>query len=574
MQTPTLAFTFLAAIVFAGSSPFGTTSRSAGFNDQLARGRRGAVVSANQHASRVGLEVLKSGGNAVDAAIATGFALAVTHPQAGNIGGGGFMVVRMADGREVALDYREMAPRKAHRDMYLDPDGKVLPRASLWTALAAGVPGSVAGMWKAHERFGSKPWKELVMPAVRLARDGFEVTHFLRSSIRAKTRVFSKWPATAAIFLPNGEPPALGSTFKQPDLAATLERIANDGPKGFYAGKTAELITKEMERSEGLIDAKDLAAYRAIERKPLRGTFRGRAVLSMPPPSSGGVALLQMLRLVEGRDLSSLGHGSAASMHFLIEAMKRAYADRAKWLGDPDFYPVPVQALVSEAYAKKIGADIESDKATPVVTAGDPAGVLRESRETTHYSVLDAKGNAVSCTTTLNSSFGNGQVVPGAGFLLNNEMDDFSAKPGVPNQFGLVGAEANAIAPGKRMLSSMTPTIVMSKDGKRAELILGSPGGGRIINTVFQVLLNVVEHGLPLQTAVAAPRIHQQWLPKHVQWERLALPREVRSKLEAMGHRFARGPRGIGRCQAIFWDRSGRMTAVADPRSPGTAVAY
>lgn len=544
-------------------------------NDQRARGKNGAVVSAEPHATTVGYEVLRAGGNAIDAAVAVGFALAVTHPQAGNIGGGGFLIYRGIDGTELALDYRETAPRKAHKDMYLDADGKVIPRASTYTSLAVGTPGAVAGLARAHELHGSKPWKDLLAPAIRLARNGFEVSSFLHASVRAKARVFAQWPASAAIYLPDGEPLAQGAVFKQPELAATLERIANEGPKGFYEGKTAALFEAAMQKHGGILDAQDLAAYRPIERAPLRGTYRGHTVLSMPPPSSGGVALLQMLNLVEPRNLRALGRGSSAALHFQIEAMKRAYADRARWLGDPDFYPVPIEGLVAKDYAERLGKGIEADKASKLVQAGTPKGaVLRESRETTHYSILDSAGNAVSCTTTLNSSFGNGQVVAGAGFLLNNEMDDFSAKPGVPNQFGLVGAEANAIAPGKRMLSSMTPTIVLDASGKRPWIVLGSPGGGRIINTVFQVLLNVIDHELPLHVAVAAPRIHHQWLPRQVYWERLALPRDVREALVMRGHGFRAESRVIGRCQAILRRGDGTIDAVADPRSGGSARAW
>jgi len=567
---------------FAGVRAFGVTVlvllalpvRSPA-NDQRATGRKGAVVSASRYASRIGVSVLKNGGNAIDAAVATFFALAVTHPQAGNIGGGGFLIVHLADGTNIAFDFREMAPRRARRDMYLDEQGRVRPGVSLYTALAVGVPGSVAGICSVHARFGKRPLAELIRPAIELAEKGFVVDSFLQSSIAGKRNVFRKWPSTATIFLRDGKPLHAGARLVQKDLAATLTRIAEHGPDGFYKGKTAELIAAEMKRSRGLIDEKDLAAYVVKEREPLRGNYRGYTILSMPPPSSGGVALLQMLNMLEPHDIAALGLGSSKTLHLMIEVMKRAYADRARWLGDPDFYPVPVEGLVAKDYAKKITGNLSMTKATPEVAAGSPEGaILRESRETTHLSVLDSGGNAVSCTTTLNSSFGNGQVVTGAGFFLNNEMDDFSAKPGVPNQFGLVGAKANEIQPGKRMLSSMTPTIVLAKDGKRPFLILGSPGGGRIINTVLQVTVNVVDFRLPLATAVAAPRIHEQWLPKPVYWERLALPADVRDALVAMGHTFQDRPRIIGRCQAILWHAGGRIDAVSDPRSPGTAVAW
>ncbi len=544
-------------------------------NDQRASGTKGAVVSAHPIASQVGLAILKKGGNAVDAAVATALALAVVHPQAGNLGGGGFMILHLKDGKEIALDFREMAPRKAGKDMYLDKKGRVRPGESLWTSRASGVPGSPAGLFRAHEAFGVLPWKTLVAPAIHLAKGGFVVDSFLHRSIVAKRRFFARWKATAKIFLPGGKPLPLGARLVQADLARTLERLATKGGiQGFYHGETANKIEAWMEESRGLIDRKDLAAYHVVRRKPLRGQYRGYTILSMPPPSSGGVALVQMLGLLEKKDMHALGFGSTAGLHWMIESMRRAYADRARWLGDPDFYPVPTQALIAPKYLASLAEGMREDRATPEIQAGNPKAFLKESRETTHFSVLDAEGNAVSCTTTLNSSFGNSQVVPGLGFFLNNEMDDFSAKPGVPNQFGLVGAEANAIAPKKRMLSSMTPTIVLGPKGKKPFLVLGSPGGGRIINTVLQVIVNVVDHRLPLHLAVAAPRIHQQWKPRETAWERLALVPEVREALVKKGQRFAKGPRTIGRCQAILWRRDGTIFAAADPRSNGAALAW
>ena len=551
-----------------------------GPNDQQAIGRKGAVVSAHPLASKVGIEVLKKGGNAVDAAIAIFFALSVVHPQAGNIGGGGFMLVYgFKDGgfadRALALDFREVAPRRATRDMFLDANRLVVPGSSLRSALAVGVPGSVAGVCMLHSLFGSKPLEELLAPAIALAAQGFEVDHRLAGAIGAKRKALARWPATAKIFLPDGKVPRPGSRFRQRDLGQTLQRISEQGPDGFYKGETAELFEAEMQKSDGLIDVEDLAAYRPKARVPVTGQYRGHKIISMPPPSSGGVALIQMLNMLEPYDLRASGFASSKTLHLLIEVMKRAFADRARWLGDADFYPVPVEGLLAREYAKKLSATISIDKATEHVDAGKPKGaVLRESRETTHFSVMDAQGRAVSCTTTLNSSFGNGQVVAGAGFLLNNEMDDFSASPGVPNQFGLVGAKANEIAPGKRMLSSMTPTIVLDKEGKKVLLVLGSPGGGRIITTVLQVVLNVIDHRLPLHMAVAAPRIHQQWRPREVSWERLALTADTRAALEAMGHAFARGSRSMGHCQAILRKSEDRIEAAADPRSGGAALAW
>ncbi len=543
-------------------------------NDLRATGRRGAVVSAHPLATAIGLEVLKEGGNAADAAVATALALAVVHPQAGNLGGGGFLLFHEASGKDHALDFREKAPRRASRDMFLDGKGRVRTGASLWTARASGVPGSPAGLEALHRRFGTRTWKSLVAPAIRLAREGFVIDPFLARAIRAKRRVFAKWEATARIFLPEGKPLAEGALLVQPDLARTLEDLAEGGAEAFYRGRAGKRLAEWMRRQGGLIDEKDLTDYSVVWRRPIRVRYRGFRVLSMPPPSSGGVALSQMLAFMEPFDVRGAGFGSAACLHRMIEAMRRAYADRAKWLGDPDFYPVPLEGLLAPAYLKKMLEGYSPKRARPEVPAGNPRAFLRESKETTHFSILDPRGNAVSCTTTLNSSFGNGQVVPGAGFFLNNEMDDFSAKPWAPNQFGLVGAEANAIAPGKRMLSSMTPAIVLGPEGKRVVLVLGSPGGGRIINTVFQVLLNVLDHRLPLHLAVSAPRIHEQWRPVEVFWEPMALAPEVRKELERRGHRFAPSPATIGRCQAVLRRPDGRIEAAADPRSGGAAGAF
>ena len=552
------------ALVFA--SALGAPPR----NDQLARGQRGAVVSAEPNATRVGLEVLRAGGNAVDAAVAVFLTLAVTHPGAGNLGGGGFFVIRMADGTATTFDFRERAPAAAQRDMYLRADGSVDPERSVVGALAAGVPGSPAGLVAALARFGTRPLAELAAPAIALAREGFEVSHFLAADLAEARELLGRFASTRKVFFAGDDPLSAGSRLRQPDLAATLERFARGGFAGFYAGETAALLAAQMRSLGGVITAADLAAYEVKERAVLRGEYRGCEVLTMAPPSSGGVALLQMLNLLEPYDLRSLGWGGSRSAHLLLEVMKRAYADRSRWLGDPDHYAVPLEGLVSKAYADTLRAGIRTDRATKTAP-GVPPGAS-ESDDTTHFSVVDAAGNAVSCTTTINSTFGSGLVVEGAGFLLNNEMDDFSAKPGVPNQFGLVGGTANAVGAGKRPLSSMTPAILVT-DGK-VRLVLGSPGGGRIINTVLQVIVNVVDHGLPLEVAVAAPRIHHQWSPDIVRFEHSALVPDVRATLQAMGHVLADGPMGIGRCQAIEVGPQGLRTAVADARSGGTAAAY
>ncbi|MCR9248401.1 MAG: gamma-glutamyltransferase [bacterium] len=539
-------------------------------NDLVARGRAGAIVSAEPRATQAGMRILRAGGNAVDAAVAVALALAVTHPQAGNLGGGGFMLIRMTDGRTAALDFREKAPLSATADMYLRPDGTVDSDKIKWGATAAGVPGSPAGLLLALQKYGTSTLKAVARPAIRLAREGFPVDHFLAGSLASKRRLFERFESTKKVFFRAGAPLRQGDLLVQEDLAGTLERFVEGGLDGFYGGRTAELITAEMERGGGFVTRRDLAAYAVRERKVLRGEFRGHEVLSMPPPSSGGVAVLQMLNLLKPYDLAAMGYGGSDSIHLLTEVMRRAFADRSRWLGDPDFYEVPLAGLVSAEYAEELGKGIDLKRMSEVAP-GRPPGA-KGSDDTTHFSVIDKDGNVVSCTTTINSTFGAAVVVDGAGFFLNNEMDDFSAKPGVPNQFGLVGGEANKIVPQKRMLSSMTPTIVL-RDGK-VRLVLGAPGGSRIITSVFQVLVNVVEHGMRLDHAVRAPRVHHQWLPAQMQWEPFALAPDVRAALTAKGHTFAPRSRGIGRVQAIEVLANGTRHAVCDHRSGGAAAAY
>ena len=539
-------------------------------NDLVARGTAGAVVSAEPRATQIGLQVLQEGGNAVDAAVAVALALAVTHPQAGNLGGGGFLLVRMADGRTAAIDFRERAPRSATADMYCKPDGSVDTDKVQFGAAAAGVPGSPAGLAHALQKFGTRELKAIAQPAIRLARDGFPVDHFLAADLAEAKADLGRYPSTRKVFFRGDRPLQQGELLVQNDLADTLTRFAEQGPDGFYRGLTAERIVAQMRAGGGFVTAEDLADYTVREREPLRGNYRGHEVLSMPPPSSGGVALLQMLNLLEGYDLRELGHGGSASIHLLVEVMRRAYADRSKWLGDPDHYPVPVTGLLGKEYADRLRAGIDLDKKTDVAPGVPPGS--KESDDTTHFSVVDKHGNAVACTTTINSTFGAMQVVDGAGFLLNNEMDDFSAKPGVPNQFGLVGGKANAIAPGKRMLSSMTPTIVLRDGAPR--LVLGAPGGGRIITAVLQVLLNVVDHRMGLPLAVRAGRVHHQWLPDEITFEPLSLSPDVRAALVQKGHTFARAPRGIGQIFAIELLADGTRLAVCDHRSGGSAAAY
>jgi gamma-glutamyltranspeptidase/glutathione hydrolase len=496
----------------------------------------------------------------------------VTHPAAGNLGGGGFMVIRLADGRETTIDYREKAPGQAHRDMFLDGSGAPIVERSLVGPLAAGVPGSVAGMAFAQRRYGKLSLAAVLAPAIALARDGFEVSWALSDSLRLEGRSFERFPETARIFRrTDGAPWQPGDRLVQADLARTLTLIAEQGPDAFYRGPIADLIVAEMARTGGIITKADLAAYEPRERPPIVGTYRGHRIVSMPPPSSGGIALVQLLNILEGFPLAEYGHNSSRTIHLVSEAARRVYADRSEWLGDPEFYTVPATGLLSRAYADRLRAGISETRATLSrdVRPGQPRQF--ESSDTTHYSVIDGEGNAVSTTTTLNGSYGNGQVVTGAGFLLNNEMDDFSVKPGSPNMFGLIGGEANAVAPGKRMLSSMTPTIVV-KDG-RTRLVLGSPGGSRIITTVLQVLLNVVDFKMTVQEAVDAPRFHHQWLPDAIRIERQGFPADVVTALEAMGHTITTGP-NMGDVHAIAIDDSGLRLGASDPRLDGRTAGY
>lgn len=531
------------------------------------------VTSDAPLATQVGVEILKAGGNAVDAAIATAFALAVVYPEAGNIGGGGFLVARMADGETAALDFRETAPLAATRDMYLDENGELTDR-SITGHLASGVPGAVAGLWEAHQRFGSMPWVELVAPAIRLARDGFIVDEDLAGSVVDEEDRLRRFPASAELFLPNGKPIEAGSHWRNPDLAAVLERIAEQGPAGFYEGETADLIVAEMERGGGIITHEDLKRYKAVWREPIEFDYRGFQVVSMPPPSSGGITIAMIANILEGYDLRALGWHSPEAIHLTAEAMRRAFADRNHYLGDPDFVEIPTEMLLSKEYAARRRAEISPNRATPSldVAAGLMAGDGTESDHTTHFSVVDGEGNVVALTTTVNSLYGSAVTVAGAGFVLNNEMDDFAAKPGEPNQFGLVQGEANAIEPGKRMLSAMTPTIVVSPDGSPL-LITGARGGPRIISAVTQILLNVADYGMDVAAAVNAPRIHHQHLPDALFYERNGLRQDEVKALEALGHTVRPFSGYIGNAPSIL-RQDGRWTGVADPRQGGLAAGH
>jgi len=540
---------------------------------EAVRATRGMVVTTDELASQVGVDVLRAGGNAVDAAVAVHFALAVVNPEAGNIGGGGFLLVRLADGTTAALDFRERAPLAASRDMYLDAAGNPTD-GSLVGHRASGVPGSVAGMWAAHQRFGSLPWASLLEPAIAFAH-GFEVRErFLSSLDGGRVRVLARYPASAAQFLPrDGQPPLLGDTLRQPDLAATLARIRDRGADGFYRGETADLLVTEMERGGGLFTHEDLTSYEVAWREPVSFVYRQHTVLSMPPSSSGGATMAEAALILGRYDLAGLGFHSAPALHLYAEAWRRAYADRNQVLADPDFVDMPLDRMTSAGYAAERAATISLTAATPSasVTPGLSA-TPREGQHTTHYSIVDGAGSAVVVTTTLNSLYGSGVTVTGAGFVLNNEMDDFTVRPGTPNQFRLVQGESNAIAPGKRMLSAMTPTIVLSPDGD-LRMLTGTPGGATIITTVFQTISNVLDYGMDVVAAVNAPRVHHQHLPDQIFFEAHGLqPATVRA-LEALGHVVEERGGTSGDVQMILV-AGDTLTAWSDPRRGGRAIGY
>lgn len=520
----------------------------------------GMVVSAHPIASRVGKEIMQKGGNAVDAAIAVQFTLAVVFPAAGNIGGGGFMMVRTSDGNYAALDYREKAPAKATTGMFLDKSGQVVPNLSTEGHLASGVPGSVDGMVEAHAKYGSLPWKDLLQPAIDLALGGFALTQREANWMNDFRARFEKYNTAPPTFLYRPSWKA-GDSIMWTDLGHTLERIRDNGRAGFYEGKTAEDIEAEMKRGKGLITKEDLKNYKSTWRTPIMADYKQYKVVSMPPSSSGGVCLIQLLKSVEPYPIKEWGFNSVKHVHLMVEAERRVYADRSKFLGDPDFYKVPINEMIDANYNKGRMSTFTEDKATPSskVLPGTIAGY--ESEETTHFSIVDPQGNAVAVTTTLNGWFGSYVVVGGSGFFLNNEMDDFSSKPGVPNMFGVLGGEANKIEPNKRMLSAMTPTIV-EKNGK-VHIVLGSPGGSTIITSVFQVILNVTEFGMGMQEAVNAKRVHSQWQPDQISPEYKAISKEDSLTLVKMGHRFS-SRKSIGRVDAILIKDDGTLEGGAD----------
>src|SRR5256885_5334983 len=579
MRSHCKLLTVLLLALVAGAAP-----RPLAASMQPAHASQAMVVSVHGLASQAGVEVLRKGGNAVDAAVATGFALAVVHPEAGNIGGGGFMLIRMADGATHFLDYREKAPAKATANMYLDAQGNVIPGASIVGYKAVGVPGSVAGMATAEKKYGKLTLAEVMASAIRLARQGFTLTWAEADGMHDQD--LGKFPESRRTFQRDGNYYKAGEIFRQPELANTLERIARN-PDDFYHGEIARQLAAAVQKGGGLITAEDLAAYEVKERTPIQGSYRGYEIIGAPPPSSGGIALVEMLNILEGYDLSKLGRGSAATLHLTTEAFRRAFFDRAEFVGDPDFSKIPVPQLVDKRYGAAWRATLDPLHATLSADLKRPAEfneleryaashpqplASREPDQTTHYSVVDAAGNAVAVTTTLNDDFGSRVTVPGLGFLLNDEMDDFSSKPGVPNIYGLIQGPANAIGPGKRPLSAMTPTIVL-RDGK-VFLVLGSPGGPRIITTAANILMGVIDYGMNIQEAVNAPRFHHQWLPDTVYLEKGFSPDTV-SLLGKMGHKVEQEDYwSDGECIAIDPKTGERLGATDERNATGKAVGY
>ncbi|EAN4945067.1 gamma-glutamyltransferase [Salmonella enterica] len=528
------------------------------------RATQGMVATVDAMATQVGVDILKQGGNAVDAAVAVGYALAVTHPQAGNLGGGGFMLLRTKDGHTTAIDFREMAPAGATRDMFLDEQGNPDSKKSLTSHLAAGTPGTVAGFSLALEKYGSLPLNKVVRPAIKLAQEGFIVNDALADDLKTYgSEVLPQYENSKAIFWKDGEPLKKGNKLVQQNLAKSLTLIAENGPDAFYKGEIADQIVEEMRQHGGLITKEDLANYHAVERTPIVGSYRGYQIFSMPPPSSGGIHIVQILNILENVDMKKYGFGSADAMQMMAEAEKYAYADRSEYLGDPDFVNVPWQALTSKAYAKAIAGQIDINKAKPSSEIRPGKLAPYESDQTTHFSVVDKDGNAVAVTYTLNTNFGTGIVAGNTGILLNNQMDDFSAKPGVPNVYGLVGGEANAVGPKKRPLSSMSPTIVV-KDGK-TWLVTGSPGGSRIITTVLQMVVNTIDFGMNVAEATNAPRFHHQWLPDELRVEKGFSP-DTLKLLEQKGQNVAL-KEAMGSTQSIMVGPDGELYGASDPRS-------
>jgi gamma-glutamyltranspeptidase / glutathione hydrolase len=572
----TIASVAISGLPYFSGTPELTVSAA---SRQPARAPHGMVASTSRIASEVGVDILKRGGNAVDAAIAVAFAEAVTHPAAGNIGGGGFMMIRSKDGRTTAIDYREMAPAAATRNVYLDKDGNLIKGEGSSTVgyRAAGVPGTIRGMELALKKYGSGKltWAQLVEPARRLATNGFPLSYAYARSLRSDSDLLKQYEDSKRIFLNEGKFFSEGDLLQQKDLAATLARLQKNGPSEFYEGQTARLIADDMKRHGGLITLADLHNYVAKEREPLRATYRGYEIISMPPPSSGGAVLIQMLNVLEGYDLRALGWSSSDRYHLMTESMRRAFADRAEYMGDTDFVKVPVAGMISKQYAASLRNSIKLDHASTSaqVRAGKPMGY--ESEETTHFTVVDADGNAVANTYTLNGGYGSGAVAKGTGVLLNNEMDDFAAKPGAPNAYGLIQGENNSVGPRKRPLSAMTPTFVLRKDGS-LWFAVGSPGGPTIINTVLQVITNIIDYDMNIQQAIDAPRIHHQWLPDELAYEPYGISADTLRALETRGHQLVKKPRYMGDAEGIMIEeKTGVRLGASDPRgADSAAVGY
>lgn len=569
-----VSFGILAAIVLS-FVPMTSPVRAAWH--EPVRGKHAMVASQHELASQIGVDIIKRGGNAVDAAIAVGLALAVVYPEAGNLGGGGFMLIRMKDGKTYAIDYREMAPAAAHRNIFLDKNGEVIKGegGSTLGYRASGVPGTPAGFDLAFKKYGSGKirWRDLVEPARRLAQNGYVLSNRLANLFQEYGDNLEKFEDSKRIFLNNGNFYKEGDIFKQPDLAQTLTRIQTLGAREFYTGKTAQLIAADMKAHNGLITLADLRNYVAKERTPVRGTYRGYEIISMSPPSSGGTVMLEALNILEGFDVRGMGYNSAAKYHVLAESMRRAFADRAEFMGDADFADVPVATMIDKKYAEKRRESIKMKEASTSREIGHGKIAGAEPMETTHYTVVDAQGNVVTNTYTINDLYGSGVTAKGTGVLLNDEMDDFAARPGTANMYGLIQGERNSVQPGKRPLSAMTPTIVLRKDGS-VWFALGARGGPRIISAVMQSVINVIDHDMNIQEALDAPRIHHQWFPDEIRYEAYGLSPDTRSILERYGHKFTEKPGNVASATAIMIDENGVRLGAIDSRSDGAAIGY
>jgi len=539
-------------------------------SQEPARGKKGMVVSENEVASRVGFEILKNGGSAIDAAVAVGFALAVTYPEAGNIGGGGFMVIHFSNGENTSVDFRETAPAKAHRDMFLDQNGNFKPELSTEGWTSSGIPGTVAGLIYALEKYGTKSLSEVIQPAIDLADNGFEVDYKLAEKLKIYSEKFNKYPATKNIFSKNGAPLKEGEILIQKSLAKTLSLIKENGSDGFYKGETAELIAEQSNKNGGYISIQDLENYKPFEREPILSTYKDYKIITMPPSSSGGIALSEALNILENFSFEKDEWNSGRYVHTVSEILKYVYADRSEHLGDEQFFNVPRKNMLSKEYAETIAGKIHNH-ATPSIDISPSDFTYYESDETTHYNVFDSRGNAVSVTYTLNSLFGNKIIVEGAGFFMNNQMDDFSSQPGMPNQYGLIGSEANSIQPGKRMLSSMTPVIVLKNN--KPYLLLGGRGGSKIITSVMQTFLNVVEFGMNIKKAIEVPRFHHQWYPDRIDYNEFALSKDVKENLISRGQNIG-VVEGLAKVTGILIDDNGIMWGAYDPRGEGKAIGY